>query len=108
MARYKLSYAGEWREIFDDPQAAIARAREVAADGHTVEVVRRRFGFHSFFTAFPETERDSLRARWRLIPPGSDGGSDGGGGSGGHHHNWVGGHGGGHGGGGHGGGHGGH
>ena len=110
MARYKLGYAGEWQETFADPESAIVRAREVAADGITVEVVRRRFGLHGFYTAFPETERAALKARWRLVPLGSEGGSDAGGrGAGGHHHyNSIGGHGGGGGGGHHGGGHGGH
>lgn len=107
MAGYKLSYAGEWRESFAEPAAAIARAREVAADGHVVEVARRRFGFHSFYTAFPETERDSLRRRWRTMGLASDGGG-GDGSAVGHHHNSMGGHGAGHGDGHGGGGHGGH
>ncbi len=110
MTRYILGYLGEWQEKFDDKSAAIERAEEVAESGFTVEVVRRRFGLHSFVTGFPESERKALRARWRAIPIGSGDGGGGGAGNGHahHHYNSIGSHGGGAGGGGHGGGHGGH
>jgi hypothetical protein len=39
-----------------------------ARASHTVEVVRRRFGFHSFVTGFPEPEHEALKARWRTLP----------------------------------------
>jgi hypothetical protein len=59
----------------------------VAETGVVIEVVRRRFGFHSFFTAFPESEREALAARWKLpfFGFGGDGASGNvGGGHGGH------------------------
>jgi hypothetical protein len=37
----------------------------VAATGRTVEVIKRRLGFYSFLTGFPESEVKALRARWR-------------------------------------------
>lgn len=109
MASYILGYGGKWQERFDDPDAAVRVAETVAETGVVVEVVRRRFGFHSFFTAFPESEREALHARWKLqFGFGGDGGS----GNVGHHHhhayNSIGAHGGFGGGGHHGGGHGGH
>jgi hypothetical protein len=101
MAHYKLGYDGKWQERFDDRETAIRRAEEVASTGEVVEVVTRRFGFHSFLTAFPESEREALRARWKVVPwigdsPGANAG---------HHHHYGSIHGGG---GGHGGSHGGH
>jgi hypothetical protein len=111
MARYILGYESDWKEKYDDEAEAIERAEEVATYGHTVEVVRRRFGFHSFVTGFPESEREALKARWRTLPLwfGNSSGSHG---DAHHHYNSIahhGGHGGGFGGGhGHGGGHGGH
>jgi hypothetical protein len=111
MPTYILGYGGKWQERFDDPDAAVRVAETVAEAGVVVEVVRRRFGFHSFFTAFPESEREALQARWKLpfFGFGGEGGS--GSGSVGHHHhhayNSIGAHGGHHGGfgGGHHGGH---
>lgn len=100
VAKFILGYGGKWQEEFDDREAAIARAEAVAVDGVTVEVVKKRFGLHSFATGFPESERKALKARWRTLPWG-DGGAGYGGGHGGHHSS-IGGH------GGHGGGHGGH
>jgi hypothetical protein len=111
-ATYILGYGGKWQQSFGDPDAAVRVAKALADDGLVVEVVRRRFGLHSFFTAFPESEREALKSRWRLFPLwwglGGDGGT---GGSISHHHrhayNSIGSH-GGHGGlgGHHGGGHG--
>jgi len=103
MARYTVGFDNRWQASFDDLNEATAWAREVAATGRTVEVITRRFGFARFVTAFPESEREALRARW--VRPGLfDGGVlfAGGGASGGHHHygHAMGGHGGGHGGGG--------
>jgi hypothetical protein len=64
MAKFILGYDGEWREAFDDRDAAIRHAEYIATEGHVVEVVRRRFGFHAFVTCFPESEREALLARW--------------------------------------------
>ena len=102
MAKFILGYDGGWREQFGDRAAAIRYAEMIAGRGHVVEVVSRRFGFHSFVTGFPESERDALRARWSWIP---DFGGDAGGAVGGGHHHYgsIGGHGGHGGGGGHGG-----
>jgi hypothetical protein len=113
MTRYILGYLGKWQEKWDDEAMAITRAEDLAAEGVSVEVVRRRFGFHSFLTAFPESDREAYRARWRSFSLWFDNSSGGGGsGDGGnphHHFNSIGGHGGGGHGGGHGGGgHGGH
>ena len=111
MARYILGYESDWQEKYDDEAEAIERAEEVATYGHTVEVVRRRFGFHSFVTGFPESEREALKARWRTLPYWFDN-SSGSHGDAHHHYNSIGHHGGhgggfggghGHGGGGHGG-----
>lgn len=63
MARYDLGYGGMWREHFADGEAAILRAEELAEVGETVEVARRFLGLHAFVTAFPESERESLKAR---------------------------------------------
>ncbi len=98
MARYTVGFDGCWQESFDDLDEATAWAREVAATGRTVEVIGRRFGFARFITAFPESERGALAARWKR--PGLFAGGDGVA-AGGHHH--YGSAGGGHGGGGHGG-----
>lgn len=105
MATYLVGFDGEWQERFRDRDEAIEWGREVAATGRTVEVVVRRFGFCSFLTAFPESERAALQSRWRR-PIGLF--ADAGGGIGADHHygHAHGGHGGGD-GGGHGG-HGGH
>jgi hypothetical protein len=65
MAIFRVGFDGKWQEKFDDRNEAITWAREVAATGRTVEVVKRRFGFHSFLAGFPESEKDELRARWR-------------------------------------------
>jgi hypothetical protein len=110
MVKFILGYGGEWQDKFDDEASAIARAEQLADEGVSVEVVRRRYGLHSFVTAFPESEREAYRARWRLIPFWLDNSTAGSGGEAGHSHhqyNSIGSHGGGHGGGGHGG-HGGH
>lgn len=112
MARFILGYESDWQEKYDDEAEAIDRAEEVATYGHTVEVVRRRFGFHSFVTGFPESEREALKARWRTLPLWFDNASGSHGDARHHHYNSIGhhgSHGGGFGGGhGHGGGHGGH
>lgn len=104
MARYTLGFDNRWQESFDDLEKATAWAEEVAATGRTVEVISRRFGFARFVTAFPESEREALRARWERSGLFSGGGLFAGGDAGdGHHHHYghaVGGHGGGHGGGG--------
>jgi hypothetical protein len=109
MARYTVGFDNRWQGSFGDLDEAIAWAQEVAATGRTVEVIRRRFGFASFVTAFPKSEREALRARWRrpgLFDNGLFGGGET---SGAHHHHYghvMGGHGGGgHSGGHHGGGH---
>ncbi len=83
MDSYVLGYGGRWRETFDDPDAAVRAAEAMAEAGLVVEVVRKRFGFHSFFTAFPESEREALRARWRVLSVWGLGGT---GGSISHHH----------------------
>lgn len=111
MARYTVGFDNRWQESFDDLDEATGWAREVAATGRTVEVIGRRFGLFAYFiTAFPESEREALKARWKR-PGLFDGGLFAGSGEpdGGHHHygHAFGGDGGGHGGGhgGHGGGH---
>lgn len=63
MSRYDLGYDGEWRESFGDGEAAIRRAEELAESGEVVEVARRFLGLHAFVTAFPESEREALKAR---------------------------------------------
>ncbi len=99
---YVVGFDGKWQETFDDREDAIEWAEEVAATGRVVEVVVRRFGFHRFVTAFPESEREALAARWKL--PALSGGFFADGSSSGHqHYGSV--HGGHVGGGGHGGGH---
>jgi hypothetical protein len=55
MATFIVGFDGKWQEKFSDKAEAIAWAEEVAATGRTVEVLRRRFGFYSFVTGFPET-----------------------------------------------------
>jgi hypothetical protein len=101
VARYTVGFDNRWQESFNDLDEATAWAREVAATGRTVEVIARRFGFTRFVTAFPESERETLRTRWKrpgLFGTGLFAGGDTGGG---HHHygHAMGGHGGGHGGG---------
>jgi hypothetical protein len=64
VAKFILGYDGEWREEWGDREAAIRHAEMLAEEGHVVEVVRRRLGFYSFVTCFPESEREALRARW--------------------------------------------
>jgi hypothetical protein len=82
----------------------------VADTGRTVEVIGRRFGFAYFVTAFPESEREALQARWKRPGVFGTGIFDGGAIAAPHHHHYGsamgghGGHGGGHGGGHHGGG----
>jgi hypothetical protein len=63
MAKYDLGYGGEWKEAFDDGEAAIRRAEELAGEGETVEVARRLLGLHAFVTAFPESRREALKHR---------------------------------------------
>jgi hypothetical protein len=63
MARYEIGYGGVWRERFDDGEAAIRRAEELAESGEVVEVARRFLGLHAFVTAFPESEREALKSR---------------------------------------------
>jgi hypothetical protein len=65
MARYTVGFDGRWQESFDDLDEASTWAQEVATTGRTVEVIGRRFGFARFITAFPESEREALAARWR-------------------------------------------
>ena len=65
MTAFIVGFDGKWQEKFGDQGEAIDWAREVAATGRSVEVIRRRFGFCSFLTAFPDSERDALEARWR-------------------------------------------
>lgn len=101
MARYTVGFDNRWQESFDDLDEATAWAREVAETGRTVEVIARRFGFARFVTAFPESEREAIRARWKR--PGLFGGFVGGDSAAAAHHHYghvMGGHGGGHGGGG--------
>ncbi len=102
VAKFILGYEGKWREGFGDREAAIRHAEQLAEGGVVVEVVRKRFGFHSFVTGFPESEREALRARWSWNPFSGDGGGRGDGTAHHHHYSSIGGH-GGHGGGGHGG-----
>ncbi|HXR30657.1 MAG TPA: hypothetical protein VN752_05915 [Solirubrobacterales bacterium] len=95
MATFIVGFDGKWQERFDDEEEAVDWAREVAATGRTVEVVRRRFGFCKFITGFPETNQAELRARWRRpvglfigagasgVYGGGDSGGDGGDGGGG-------------------------
>ena len=103
MATFIVGFDGKWQEKFEDEDDAVTWAREVAATGRTVEVVKRRFGFCKFLTGFPESEREALMARWKR-PPIALFGDNGAYGSAGHSYGHA--H-GGHGGGGHGG-HGGH
>jgi hypothetical protein len=120
LARYEIGYGGVWRERFDDGEVAIRRAEELAESGEVVEVARRFLGLHAFVTAFPESEREALKARrgypyvgelWGFGVSGEANEHHGGApgdhaGSGSHGHgSHGGGHHGGHGGGGHGGGH---
>jgi hypothetical protein len=65
MATFTVGFDGRWQETFDNEGEAVTWAREVADTGRTVEVMKRRFGFCKFLTAFPESERAALRARWR-------------------------------------------
>ena len=65
MAAFIVGFDGKWQEKFDLKDEAVEWAREVAATGRTVEVIRRRFGFCSFLTGFPDSERAALEARWR-------------------------------------------
>lgn len=65
MATFIVGFDGKWQEKFNDRGEAVAWAEEVAATGRTVEVIRRRFGFCSFLTGFPDSERAALKARWR-------------------------------------------
>jgi hypothetical protein len=95
MTRFIVGFDGKWQEKFDFKDEAIEWAREVAATGRTVEVITRRFGFCSFLTGFPDSERAALKARWRRpvglmigasaggIYGGAYGGGCGGGGEGG-------------------------
>jgi hypothetical protein len=108
MTTFIVGFDGKWQEKFEDRDDAIQWAREVATTGRTVEVISRRFGFCKFLTAFPESERDALAARWKRPPLTLFGDGTGGGigdAGGGHHHygHAHGGHGGGGGHGGHGG-----
>ncbi len=63
MARYDIGFGGRWQERFDDLETATARAEELAAEGRVVEVAKAFLGLHSFVTAFPESEREMLKAR---------------------------------------------
>jgi hypothetical protein len=83
---YILGYGGKWQQSFRDPDVAVRVAEGLAEAGVVVEVVRKRFGLHSFFTAFPESEREALRSRWRILPLWSFGDSGGTGGNLSHHH----------------------
>src|SRR4051794_27885606 len=65
MARYTVGFDNRWQESFSDLEDAIEWAREVADTGRTVEVIGRRFGFARFITAFPESEREAIRERWK-------------------------------------------
>jgi hypothetical protein len=65
MATFIVGFDNKWQGKFDDETEAIDWAREVAATGRTVEVITRRFGFCKFLTAFPESKRAALRARWK-------------------------------------------
>jgi hypothetical protein len=65
MATFTVGFDNKWQETFDNEGDAVAWAQEVAGTGRTVEVMKRRFGFCSFLTGFPESERAALRARWR-------------------------------------------
>jgi hypothetical protein len=106
MARYIVGFDGKWQERFDDREDAIEWAEEVAATGRTVEVAVRHLGIPHFLTGFPEAERETLAARWKVHwLSGGLAGSGGHGGAGHHHYGPALG---GHGGAGHGGGHGGH
>jgi hypothetical protein len=71
MARYQVGFDNKWQASFDNLDDAVAWAREVADTGRTAEVIRRRFGFFAtFVTAFPETEREAVKARWKRLEPG--------------------------------------
>lgn len=65
MATFIVGFDGKWQEKFEGKDEAIEWAREVAATGRIVEVITRRFGFCSFLTGFPDSERAALKARWR-------------------------------------------
>lgn len=65
MTGFIVGFDGKWQEKFDFKEEAVEWAREVAATGRTVEVITRRFGFCSFLTGFPDSERAALKARWR-------------------------------------------
>jgi hypothetical protein len=69
---FLVGFDGKWQEKFDDLDEAASWAEEVASTGRTVEVVRRRFGFFSFVTGFPESEREALAAH-RTVPYLGDG-----------------------------------
>lgn len=72
MTAFIVGFDGKWQEKFDDEEEAVEWAREVAETGRTVEVIKRRFGFYSFVTGFPESEREALAAH-RKIPYLGDG-----------------------------------
>jgi hypothetical protein len=65
MATFTVGFDNKWQETFDNEGEAVAWAQEVSGTGRTVEVMKRRFGFCSFLTGFPESERAALRARWK-------------------------------------------
>lgn len=66
MAKYKVGFDGHWQETFDDCDAAIQWAKEVADTGRVVDVVMKRFLRPPKLTAvFPESEkkiREAARA----------------------------------------------
>jgi hypothetical protein len=64
MTTYIVGFDGKWQQKFSEVDDAVSWARDVADTGRTVEVIRRRFGFPKFVTAFPESERKRLEARW--------------------------------------------
>lgn len=92
MARFDVAFEGRWQESFDDYDEAVEWAREVAATGRTVDVVKRRFGvFRRFITAFPESQMEARKMLYSYAPWvgggefigsgfGGGGGGDGGGG----------------------------
>jgi hypothetical protein len=67
VARYEVGFDGRWQEEFDDCDEAMEWAKEVAATGRVVDVVRRRrFLPRKFVTAFPESQLAARKAAWSV------------------------------------------
>lgn len=67
MAWFEVGFDGRWQEKFDTLEEATEWAKEVAATGRVVDVVRkRRFLSREFVTAFPESEHDRRKMAYSI------------------------------------------